>query len=153
MGFADRLTKLDLKLPALAMPVANYVPYKLVGKYLYLSGMIPIVNGEPLHTGHLGADITVEQGQECARQCVMNALAWVHEALHGDMERVLEVLQVRGFVACTADFTAHPKVLNGASDLLVELLGERGKHTRVAVGAPSLPLGVPVEIDFLFGIL
>jgi enamine deaminase RidA (YjgF/YER057c/UK114 family) len=152
MAFAERLAHLGLELPALALPVANYVPYKLAGKYLFLSGMIPVVGGQPRCTGLLGAGVSVEQGQDCARLCVLNALAWVNEALHGDLERVFEVLQMRGFVACTPEFTEHPKVINGASDLLVELFGERGKHTRAAVGAPSLPLGVPVEIDFLFAV-
>ena len=150
MAFAERLAKLGLELPAPAMPVANYVPYKLDGTYLFLSGMIPVRDGQPVCTGQLGAGVSIEQGQECARICVLNALAWVYAALHGDLESVFEVVQLRGLVACTPEFTEHPKVINGASDLLVELFGERGKHTRVAAGAPSLPLGVPVEIDFLF---
>jgi enamine deaminase RidA (YjgF/YER057c/UK114 family) len=152
MSALERLAKLGLELPELAMPVANYVPYKLRGHHLYLSGMIPVVNGTPLHKGHLGQDISIEQGQECARICVLNALAWAHDALRGDLGQIFEVLQVRGLVACTPDFTDHPKVLNGASDLLVEVFGDLGKHTRVAAGASSLPLGVPVEVDFLFGI-
>lgn len=140
------------QLPQPAAPVANYVPYKLLGRQLYLSGMIPVVAGKPLYTGRLGAEVSIEQGVECSRQCMLNALAWVNEALHGNVERVFEVIQVRGLVACTADFVDHPSVINGASDLLVEVFGDRGKHTRVASGAVSLPLGVPVEIDLALSI-
>jgi enamine deaminase RidA (YjgF/YER057c/UK114 family) len=152
VSFADRLSKLGHVLPTPAAPVANYVPYKLTGRMLYLSGMIPVVDGSPLYTGRLGENITIEQGQACARQCILNSLAWVNEALSGDMERVFEIIQLRGFIACTAEFTQHPQVMNGASDLLVEVFGDRGKHTRVAVGSISLPLGVPVEIDMTLGL-
>jgi enamine deaminase RidA (YjgF/YER057c/UK114 family) len=149
VSFADRLNKLGYSLPTLAAPVANYVPYKLVGRQIYISGMIPVVDGQPLYSGRLGENVSVEEGQVCARQCILNALAWVNEALSGDMERVFEVVQLRGLVACVPDFTQHPQVINGASDLLVEVFGDRGKHTRIAAGAISLPLGVPVEIDMM----
>lgn len=156
---ARRLSELGLTLPEPAAPVANYVPHRLTGpqtgaagasRMLYTSGMIPTVAGQPLHTGKLGAEVSIEEGQECARQCVLNGLAWLSVALEGDYERLLAVVQLRAFVACSADFADHPKVANGASDLLVALFDDRGRHTRAAVGCPSLPLNVPVEIDFLF---
>lgn len=150
MSFTERLAGLGLALPSLPSPVANYLPYKLTGRTLYISGMIPIVSGDALAAGRLGESVDLETAQLCARQCVLNGLAWVSEALRGDIERVFEVVQVRGFVACTSDFTQHPQVINGASDLLVEIFGERGRHSRVAVGVQSLPLGVPVEIDFIY---
>lgn len=152
MSFSERLSGLGLGLPSLAAPVANYVPYKLSGKTLYISGMIPLVSGEALATGRVGETVDIETAQLCAKQCVLNGLAWVNEALRGDIERVFEVLQIRGFVACGPDFTQHPQVINGASDLLVEIFGERGRHSRVAVGVQSLPLGVPVEIDFIYAV-
>jgi len=161
---AVRLRALGLELPTPAAPVANYVPYKLVrqvpggSQLLYTSGMIPLANGVPLYLGKLGAEVSLEQGVECARQCVLNALAWVVDALGGasaeisPLTRIEAVVQVRRFVACTPDFHDHPRVLNGASDLLVEIFGDAGRHTRAAVGCPSLPLNVPVEIDFLFSV-
>ena len=144
-------------MPALAYPVGSYVPYKgLNGSLLYTSGMIPVTDGKPIHTGKLGADVTLEQAQDCARLCVLNALAWVENyspsARIKGVDGVSQVIQVRGFVACTADFYDHPKVLNAASDLLVDIFGDAGRHTRAAVGCISLPLNVPVEIDFLFAL-
>jgi enamine deaminase RidA (YjgF/YER057c/UK114 family) len=161
-----RVIELGLTIPQPAQPVANYVPYKILrdnsGPYLlYTSGMVPLVDGQPLMTGHLGANISVEQGQECARLCVLNALSWVqHAARQGldgllglnGLDHVREVVQVRGFVASTPEFADHPKVINGASDLLVDIFGDAGRHTRAAVGCSSLPMNVPVEIDFLFAL-
>jgi enamine deaminase RidA (YjgF/YER057c/UK114 family) len=152
MSFADRLSSLGLGLPSLPSPVANYLPYKLTGKTLYISGMIPLLGDDFVAKGRVGEGVDIETAQRCAMQCVLNGLAWVNEALRGDIERVFEVVQIRGFVACTADFTQHPQVINGASDLLVQIFGERGRHSRVAVGVQSLPLGVPVEIDFIYAV-
>jgi enamine deaminase RidA (YjgF/YER057c/UK114 family) len=162
-----RLEKLGLSLPPPAAPVANYVPYRLLpykalgwGKstgphtrLMYTSGFVPTVDGVPLHTGKLGAEVSIEDGQACARQCVLNALGWLDKVIEGDLGRFKVVVQMRVFVACTPDFTDHPKVANGASDLLVEIFDDAGQHTRAAVGCPSLPLNVPVEIDFLFEVL
>jgi enamine deaminase RidA (YjgF/YER057c/UK114 family) len=149
---ADLVAKLEMSLPKLAMPVANYLPYRLSGTQLYISGMIPTVDGNPRHLGRLGAEVDVAAGQDCARLCVLNALAWVDQALLEANTGGLEVVQIRGAVACTPEFTAHPQVINGASDLLVQVFGDAGKHSRVAIGCASLPLGVPVEIDFLFSL-
>lgn len=152
------------------MPVANYLPYKIinvssapglldayskfpqVSGLLLLSGQIPMQEGQPYKTGKLGAEVSLEDGQECARICVLNALGWAKQALDGDLDRIIEVVQMRGMVASTPEFYDHPQVLNGASDLLVEILGDDGKHTRVATGHVALPLNVPVEIDFLFSL-
>lgn len=149
--------ELGLTIPEPAQPVGSYVPYKIVdGLYgqpvLYTSGMIPTVDGQPLHTGKLGAEVSMADAQTCARQCVLNALAWVQQGGKGGLDRVKGVIQVRGFVACTPDFYDHPRVLNAASDLLVDIFSDAGRHTRAAVGCPSLPLNVPVEIDFLFAL-
>jgi enamine deaminase RidA (YjgF/YER057c/UK114 family) len=163
----ERLEQLGIELPQLAAPVANYVPYRFHSPLhhikvnepmtfphgnvlLYTSGMIPADGGVPLRTGKLGAEVSLEDGQLCARLCALNAIAWAKQALNGNLDAIAGVLQVRGFVACTPDFYDHPKVLNGCSDLLVEVFGERGKHTRAAVGCPSLPLNVPVEVDLIF---
>jgi enamine deaminase RidA (YjgF/YER057c/UK114 family) len=163
---SERIEELGLRLPEPAEPVGSYLPYKLLrdgnGPYLlYTSGMVPLVEGIPARTGLVGAEVSIEQAQECARLCVLNALSWVRYAakqtldglfgLNG-LDHVSEVLQVRGFVACTPNFYDHPKVINGASDLLVDIFGEKGRHTRASVGCSSLPLNVPVEIDFLFAL-
>lgn len=151
MSADQRLADLGIALPSPPMPVASYVPFKLHGGLLYLSGMIPVQDGQPLATGHLGGSVSLETGVECARLCTLNALAWCRQAL-GSLALISGVIRVRGFVACTPHFAEHPKVLNGCSDLLVEVFGEVGRHTRAAVGAPSLPLNVPVEIDFIFAV-
>jgi len=141
------------------MPVANYVPYKLIVNHtppeatLITSGMIPVVDGKPLYTGKLGDTVSIEQGVECARACALNALGWAMTAFSGNLDRIDEVIRVNGFVACVPGFTDHPRVINGCSDLLVEVFGERGQHTRTAVGMASLPLDVPVEIDFTFKVI
>lgn len=150
MSIDARLTELGITLPSPAPPVANYLPYKQVGDMLYLSGMVPLIDGKPCCTGHLGGNLSLEEGVECARVCTLNALGWLKFALSGDLGRMKEVVRVRGFVACTPEFTDQPAVINGCSDLLVEVFGDKGKHTRAAVGSVALPLGVPVEIDFIF---
>jgi enamine deaminase RidA (YjgF/YER057c/UK114 family) len=163
-----RLKELGLTLPTPAPPVGSYVPCKVIaGPYgpvlLYTSGMVPVINGGPIQTGKLGADVSLDAAQECARLCVLNALAWVKEyagkqftgilnARRSGIDKVREVVQVRGFVACTPEFADHPKVINAASDLLVDIFGDAGRHTRSSVGCISLPLNVPVEIDFLFAL-
>jgi len=152
MPIEARLDELGLDLPAPPAPVANYVPYKLHGGLLYISGQIPLRNGAPLHTGLVGEQVSLEQGRECARLCLLNGLGWARSALDGELDRIAEVLRVRGFVACSAGFGDQPAVANGASDLLVEIFGDAGRHTRSVVGCSSLPLNVPVEIDFLFAL-
>lgn len=152
MDIKANLAALGYALPVAAAPAANYVPYVVAGNMLYISGQIPFLNGEKMHFGTLGDDYTIAQGQEAARACALNILAQVGTAVDGDWSRVRQCVKLGGFVASTADFTDHPAVINGASDLLADVLGEKGKHARFAVGVPNLPFGVAVEIDAVFDI-
>ncbi len=149
-----RLQQWGLSLPE-APPAAagyNYVPYVLSGTSLYIAGQIPFVNGVKGHFGKLGDSMDIEQGKRAAQACALNILAQALAAAGGDESKISRCVTVGGFVNCTPDFTDMSAVLNGASDLLVHALGERGKHARFAVGVPSLPLGVAVEIDAVFEI-
>ncbi len=149
MGEMERkLAEMGLALPAVAAPLAAYVPARRVGDRVYCSGQIPMKDGALLRTGRLGADVTIEEGRECARQCALNALAAVGAAA-GGLDHVAEVVQVRGYVSCTPDFGQQPEVINGASDLLVELFGETGRHARAAVGVAALPRNAPVEVEMV----
>ncbi|MXX19603.1 MAG: RidA family protein [Dehalococcoidia bacterium] len=151
MSVEERLRELGIELPEPAAPAGSYVPARLHGDLLAISGQIPVTPGEPLPTGRCGVDVTVEEGYALARQCALNGLAAARAAL-GSLDRVAGVVRVGGYVAAAPDFTQHPAVVNGASDLLVEVFGESGRHVRAAVGMASLPLGVPVEVEFLFAI-
>lgn len=149
-SIAARLKELGITLPQLSAPVANYVPSLISGGHLYVSGQLPMAEGAVTHTGRLGAELDVEAGVAAARLCAVNLLAQASAALDGDLDRVTRVVKLGGFVAATAEFTDHPKVMNGASNLMVEVFGEAGRHTRFAVGCAALPLGAAVEIDGLF---
>lgn len=143
---AKRLAELGLEIPSPASPVANYVPYVVIGNMLYISGQVSAAaNG--VQKGKLGADLTIEQGAAAARICAINLIAQMKAALAGDLDRVRRIVKLTGFVNCTPDFTDQPKVINGASDLMVDVFGDAGRHARAAVGAPNLPLGAAVEID------
>ena len=142
-----RLTELGIELPEAAAPAANYVPYALEGNTLYIAGQVPFWNGELLHIGKVGRDYSVEDAVEAARVCGLNIIAQAKAALGGDLDRIRRVAKVGGFVNCVTDFGQHPAVINGASDLFIEVFGDVGKHTRFAVGAGSLPMGVSVEVD------
>lgn len=149
MSITDRLSELGVSLPDAPAPAANYVPFVQVGDMLYVSGQIS--NGpDGFITGKLGADMSVEDGAAAARSCAISLLAQVKAACGGDIERLAQVVKLTGFVNSTPDFTDQPKVINGASDFLVEALGDIGRHSRSAVSAPSLPLGVAVEIEGIF---
>lgn len=143
----QRLAQLGLTLPVAAAPVANYVPFVLSGKTLYVAGQLPFQNGQVAHPGHLGDNVTVEQGYEAARFCALNLLAQIKAACGGDLDRVARILKLTGYVSCAAGFTDIPKCINGASDLMVAVFGDAGKHARAAVGVPSLPANASVEID------
>lgn len=145
-----RLQELGFELPQVAPPAANYIPYMISGSHIFISGQIPFLNGEQMHIGRVGEDFTVEQGVEAARACALNILAQANAAVEGDWNRIKRCVKLGGFVNCTPDFNAHPTVINGASDLMGDVLGEAGRHTRFAVGAPCLPLGVAVEIEAVF---
>jgi enamine deaminase RidA (YjgF/YER057c/UK114 family) len=143
------LAKLGLSLPTPATPVAAYIPTRRVGNLLYISGQIPLRDGKVMATGAVGGQVTMETARECARQCTLNGLAAAKQAI-GSLSKIRQVVRVGVFVACEAGFADQPKVGNGASELLVEIFGESGRHARAAVGTNALPLNVPVEIEFLF---
>ncbi len=147
-----RLEELGITLPTPAAPVASYVPYVRTGNLLVVSGQITLVDGDVKHQGQLGADMSVDGGYQAARVCAINLLAQVRAACNGDLDRVRRVVRLGGFVNATADFKDHPKVINGASDLMQEVFGDAGQHARAAVGSSSLPLGVSVEVEGLFEI-
>ena len=142
-----RLSKLGIALPEAAAPAANYVPYALEGNTLYIAGQVPFWNGELLHIGKVGDDYSIEDAVRAARVCGLNIIAQAKAALGGDLDRIRRIAKVGGFVNCITDFSQHPTVINGASDLFVEVFGDVGKHARFAVGAGSLPMGVAVEVD------
>ncbi|MED7928303.1 RidA family protein [Nonomuraea sp. LP-02] len=144
----EKLTELGLTLPEVVKPVAAYVPAVRTGNLVYTSGQVPIVDGKPAGTGKLGAEVSLEQGYEMARICALNALAAL-KAEVGDLSKIVRIVKVVVFVASEPSFTDQPKVGNGASDLLGEVLGEAGKHARSAVGVAALPLNVPVEVELI----
>jgi enamine deaminase RidA (YjgF/YER057c/UK114 family) len=149
MSIADRLHELGLELPEPFAPAGNYVPATITGNLLFTAGQVPRAGDDFAYRGRVGADLTLEDGYEAARLCCLGGLAVALRQLD-TLDRIVQVVKVNGFVRSTPDFNAQPKVINGASDLLVELFGERGKHARTAVGVHDLPLGVGVEVDFLF---
>ncbi len=148
MGAEATLKQLGITLPPQVTPVANYVPSVRVGTLLFLAGHVPIRDGKPLSRGKLGRELSVEDGYKMAREVGLNALATVRTAL-GSLDKVKRVVKVLGMVASAEGFTDHPKVVNGFSDLMVEIFGEAGRHARSAVGMAELPLGVPVEIEMI----
>ena len=144
-----KLTTLQLQLPTVSTPLANYVPYTISGSLLFISGQLPYENGAIKVVGQLGAAVSEEEGIEAARHCMLNILAQAKAAL-GSLNKIKRCLKITSFVNATPDFTAHPKIINGASDLIVAILGDAGKHARAAVGVSSLPLGAAVEIEAIF---
>ncbi|WP_299852493.1 RidA family protein [uncultured Roseovarius sp.] len=149
--FESKLAEMGVTLPDAPVPVANYVPYVQVGDMLFVSGQISLGPDGPI-TGKLGEDMDADAGAEAAKQCAINLLAQVKAACGGDLDRLVRVVKLGGFVNSSPDFTDQPKVINGASDLIGNALGDAGKHARAAVSSPSLPLGVAVEIDGVFQI-
>jgi enamine deaminase RidA (YjgF/YER057c/UK114 family) len=147
-----RLRQLGIELPQPSAPVANYVPYAVVGNLVFVAGQICQWNGQLRHVGKLGAGIAPAEGREAARLCALNILAHVKAACGGDLDRVSRAVRLGGFVNCTPDFTDLPQVVNGASDLMVEVFGDKGRHARAAVGANALPAGVAVEVEAVFEI-
>lgn len=151
-SIAERLASMNITLPDAPAPAAKYVSYAIVGSTLFISGQLPMKDGSITTTGHLGTDVDVEAGQKAAEICAINILAQANTALNGDLERIVRLAKIQGFVASSADFTEQHLVINGASNLLVDILGERGMHARAAVGVASLPLAAAVEIDAIFEI-
>lgn len=146
----QRLAELKIELPQAAAPVANYVPAVTAGNLVFISGQVTVWNGEFKYVGKLGRDFSVEEGQAAARLCGLNILAQLKAALNGDLDRVTRCVKLGVFVNSADDFTDQPKVANGVSDLMVEVLGDAGKHARFAVGTNALPLNVAVEVDAVF---
>ncbi len=152
MNLDKKLKDLGYDMPKAAPPAANYVPYVISGDLIFVAGQIPFLNGQPMHQGKLGENFSIEQGVEAAKACALNILTQVNAAVNGDWSKVKRCVKLGGFVSSTPDFIDHPKVINGASDLIVSVMGEAGRHARFAVGAPNLPLGCAVEIDAVFEI-
>ena len=146
----QRLADLGIELPEAASPAANYIPYVVTGNLVFVAGQITLWNGEIKYKGRVGDDLSVDDGYQAARLCGLNLLAQVREAAGGDLDRVNRVVKLGGFVNSTPDFTDQPEVVNGASDLMVEVFGEAGKHARFALSAGALPRNVAVEIDGIF---
>lgn len=145
MSIETRLQELGIEIPEASAPVASYVPVVIHGGFAYVSGQVSILDGERIN-GRLGEDMSLEEGIAAARGCGLMILAQLQKAL-GSLDRVERIVKLGGFVNSTADFYDQPKVINGASDLMLEVFGEAGKHARAAVGVPALPLGVAVEVD------
>jgi enamine deaminase RidA (YjgF/YER057c/UK114 family) len=137
----EKLKVLGIALPAPVKPVANYVPWVISGKQVFVSGQLPMLDGKLI----AGSDLSTQV--QAARQCAINIIAHLRDACDGDWTRIKRIVKLTGFVACAPNFTDHPKVINGASDLMVEIFGDVGRHARAAVGVASLPLGASVEIE------
>jgi enamine deaminase RidA (YjgF/YER057c/UK114 family) len=146
----QRLADRGLELPDAPAPAANYVPYTISGKLLFVAGQLPFRQGEVAISGRVGDDVSLEQARDAARICALNLLAQAKAACGGDLSRLARCLKLGGFVSCGPSFTEHPAVINGASDLMVEAMGEAGQHARFAVGCASLPRGAAVEVEAIF---
>jgi enamine deaminase RidA (YjgF/YER057c/UK114 family) len=144
----ERLRELGLVLPPAPAPVGAYVPCVRTGDLLFVSGQLPMRGGRPIATGHVGREVSLEAAQDCARQAALNALAVVAAEL-GDLAKVARVVRLTGHVASAPGFTDQAKVLNAASELMVQVFGEAGRHSRAALGAAELPLGAPVEVEMI----
>ena len=148
-----RITELGLTLPSAMPPMANYVPAVAIGTLVVVSGQVPAVDGRIAVTGMLGKDVTLEQGQEAARLCFLNVLTHLRAACGGDLDRVVRVVRLGGFVTAPPGFTQHALVMNGASDLAVAVFGDAGRHARSTIGVSSLPGNAAVEVEGMFEIV
>ena len=146
----ENIKKLGISIPDAPAQVGAYVDFKSVGKFLYISGQISLDSNGKLIKGKVGKDIDLKKGQEAAKFCAINIIAQAKKACNGDLEKISSCIKLTGFVNSTDEFTDQPKVLNGASELITNVFGESGKHTRAAISVNSLPLGVSVEIDAIF---
>ena len=151
-NITQRLATLNLELPTPSFPQANYVPYVRVGDLVFLSGQVPMQEGKILYAGPLGQAVSIEAGQAAAKLCALNLIAHLKTACEGDIDRVIQCVKLGIFVQASPDFNDHPKVANGASDLMVAVFGDKGKHARFAIGAGSLPLDAAVEVEAIFQI-
>jgi len=144
----ERLKELGFKLPVVPKPVAEYVPAKRVGDLVYVSGQGPIRDGKPVYVGQVGCEVSLDEAYKAAEICALNCLAAIKSVV-GSLEEVEEIVQVRGFVSSGSRFYEQPGVVDGASDLLVRVFGERGRHARSALGTSSLPINIPVELELI----
>ena len=142
-----RLAALGITVPQAAAPVANYVGYVKTGNLVFVSGQVPIKDGKFMYQGKVGAEISLDEAQEAATLCAVNIISQLKDACGGDLDKVQRIVKLGGFVNSIPEFTDQPKVINGASDLMVEVFGDAGKHARAAVSAGALPLNVAVEVD------
>jgi enamine deaminase RidA (YjgF/YER057c/UK114 family) len=149
-GHEQRLAALGITLPAALAPAANYVPARRTGPFVYIAGQVPTADGKDQYVGKLGRDVSVEDGQKAARLCAINILAQLRAALGGSLDAVVGCVRLGGFVNAVPEFGDHPKVINGASDLMVAVFGDAGRHARAAVGCASLPRDVAVEVEAIF---
>ena len=150
MNFEDKIKELQIELPEAKAPVGSYVATKMVGKLLYISGQISMNSKGELIKGKVGKDLTTDEAYKAAERCGLSIVAQLKKACDGDLSKIKSCVKLTGFVNSTEDFTEQPKVINGASDLIASIFGETGMHTRAAVSANSLPLGVSVEVDAIF---
>jgi len=148
MATSDRLVEMGLTLPEVAVPLASYIPAQRSGNMVYTSGQLPLVDGELVATGKVGAEVDEATAIECARVCALNALAAIVSVV-GDIDRVTRVVKVVGFVASAPEFTGQPAIINGTSNLLGEIFGDAGVHARSAVGVAALPKDAPVEVEMI----
>jgi len=149
---AARLAELGIVLPVPAAPVANYVPYVVIGNLVVISGQIPMRDGKVAYTGKIGEGVSLEDAVAAAKLCFVNLLAQLQAACGGDLERVQRVVRLGGFIAAPPSFTGHAGIMNGASDMAVAVFGDRGRHARSTIGVPSLPMDAAVEVEGMFQI-
>ncbi len=152
MNFNEKIKELKIELPEAKAPVGSYVATKIVGKLLYVSGQISMNSKGELIKGKVGKDLTTDEAYEAAKRCGLSIVAQIKKACDGDLSKIKSCIKLTGFVNSTEDYIEQPKVINGASDLIVSIFGDSGMHTRAAVSANSLPLGVSVEVDAIFEI-
>lgn len=148
MSIENKLTELGIDLPEPPTPIATYTACKQVGNLVFVSGQGPIIEGKQLYTGKVGAEVTQEEAYQAARACGINLIAQLKKFL-GNLDKVKGIVHLKGFVACTNDFEAQPSVINGASDLMVQVFGDGGVHTRCALGTNALPTNIPVEVEMI----
>jgi enamine deaminase RidA (YjgF/YER057c/UK114 family) len=148
-GPADRLAALGLTLPPVTAPVAAYVPALRTGAYVYVSGQVPVADGKLAGTGKVGAEVSTEEAAQMARTCALNGLAAAASVAAGGLGGIRRIVKVVGFVASAPGFSGQPQVINGASELLIEVFGEDGRHARSAIGVAELPLNAPVEVEMI----
>lgn len=151
-SFEENIMQLGIIIPDMPAPLANYIPYKVLDNVVYVSGQGPVLNGDLMYKGKVNEDISIEDGIKAAEICCINVIAALKKSINGDWKRLDGFLKLGGFVNCKDDFYDQPKIINGASDLLVKIFGDQGRHARFAVGSNALPMNISVEIDAIIKI-